>query len=223
MEKINSEIDIITKHCFVKGRNIIDVGCGVGKLVRLLTQLEANVIGVDIPELIEKARLEEKTGNEKYIVGTGEQIPVENESADLIIFFASFHHVPENQMDKALSEACRALIKGGTLLFVEPVPVPGSYTEIIKLADDESEIQKTAYEYISEADKKFGLYNELERFYFLERTFDDYKKLIGIYIMDEEKRNSVTQSAIKKMAEMGKEPETAVFQAIVRLNLFTKL
>ena len=125
-------------------------------------------------------------------------------------------------MDKALEEACRVLIKGGTLIFVEPVPVPGSYTEIIKLADDESEIQKTAYEYISEADRKFGLYNELERFYFLERTFDDYKKLIGIYITDEEKRNSVTQSAIKKMAEMGKEPETAVFQAVIRLNLFTK-
>lgn len=222
MERINSEIEIITRHTAVTGKTIVDVGCGTGKLARELTKLGASVIGFDTPELIEKATKIGKEGTEEFKVGYGQDMPVESDFADIVIFFASFHHVPQNEMENALKESCRIAKKGGRILFVEPVCVDGSYTELTKLADDEFEIQKAAFEYIFKASAGNPLGNGIEKFYYLERTFEDYKKLITLYITDEVRREEVMQKAYGRIIELGLSPINAVFKAIVRFNMFTK-
>lgn len=187
MKRIENDMDIITSLLAVNGKSIIDVGCGTGDLVRKLTEAGAIVSGIDTADMIMKANEFPTAGNETYLEGGGEALPLPGVSADVILFIASFHHVPETQMDHALAEARRVLKPGGIAVIVEPVATPGSYTELIRLVEDEELIQKLALEAINRAaDSVFMLETE-EKFYF-ERSLQDYQELLEKYVEEEDKR-----------------------------------
>jgi len=56
----------------------------------------------------------------------------------------SFHHLPVAAMRPALTEAARVLAPGGRLVAVEPLP-EGTFFELTRLADDETEVRAAAY------------------------------------------------------------------------------
>ena len=60
----------------VRGKRVLDIGCGEGRFSRLLTRLEADVTGVDLTEpLLERAR-KLAAGSERYVVGDAESLPL---------------------------------------------------------------------------------------------------------------------------------------------------
>jgi SAM-dependent methyltransferase len=92
------------------GRTVVDLGAGTGKLTRLLVPTGARVVAVEpIPEM--RAHID----GAELLDGTAEEIPLPDESVDVITVAQAFHwfdHV------RALPEIHRVLHDGGSLVLV---------------------------------------------------------------------------------------------------------
>ncbi len=87
------------------------------------------------------------------------------------------------EMGPALAECRRVLKEGGRAAFVEPVYRPGAYTEVTRLVEEEGAAQEKAYAAIR-AQAALGLAMEAEEFFFLERSFADYERLVDFFVDD---------------------------------------
>ena len=143
--------DVISELLDLDGKQVLDVGSGDGALTRLLTRKGAKVTGIECnPRQLAKANSSEKAGDEHYLEGRGEAMPVEDESADIVIFFNSLHHVPVEGQDQALIEASRVLRPNGQLYISEPI-ASGAYFEMMKPFDDETHVRAEALNAINRA------------------------------------------------------------------------
>ena len=92
---------------------IIDLGCGTGRFSRMLADLfEAEVLGVEPSEMmLEQARI--KHGDERFsfALGSGEEIPADEASADMIFMSMVYHHLEDKP--RVARECNRVLQKGG--------------------------------------------------------------------------------------------------------------
>ncbi len=81
--------------------------------------------------------------HEAYVVGVGQDLPLDDACADLVVFSYSLHHVPHEDIPVALSEAERVLRTGGTLAVLEPI-AEGLGHETLKLINDETDVRAAA-------------------------------------------------------------------------------
>jgi len=107
----------------VRGKTVLEYGCGDGSNTLILAKRGALVKALDIsPDLIGVARrrLEANGIREgvEFIVGSAHDIPLAEESVDVVFGIAILHH-----LDLALSspEVWRVLRPGGRAIFHEPV------------------------------------------------------------------------------------------------------
>jgi len=107
----------------VKGKVVLEYGCGDGVNTILLANRGAHVISLDVsPELIDLAQkrvsINRLGSGVDFIVGSAHNLPLPNESVDVVFGIAILHH-----LDLGLSsrEVMRVLKKGGRGIFQEPV------------------------------------------------------------------------------------------------------
>ena len=125
-------------------KDVVDVGCGGGGLVRALTDLGARVTGVEISESQLATAIEQDDGGgARYLVGRAERLPLNDETVDVVVFMRSFHHVPREDLDAALVEARRVIRPGGAVYVAEPL-AEGNFFELTRLVDDETEVRAAA-------------------------------------------------------------------------------
>lgn len=100
------------------GDTVVDLGSGAGNdcfVARSLTGPEGKVIGVDMTEaMVERARRNvEKLGfdNVEMVLGEIEEIPLGDETADVVVSNCVFNLVPDK--DRAFAETYRILRPGG--------------------------------------------------------------------------------------------------------------
>ena len=126
------------------GATVVDVGCGEGALVRWLAGHGAHAIGVEVgAEPLARARAATPVGDERYVQGGGEALPLPDASADAVTFIHSLHHVPVASMGRALEEAARVLRPGGAVFVQEPLP-EGEQFEVLRPLDDETDVRRAA-------------------------------------------------------------------------------
>lgn len=102
------------------GENVVDVGCGAGidsLISARMTGATGRVIGVDMsPQMLQKARRaasEAGRSNVEFREGYGEELPVEEGWADVVISNGALNLMPDKSA--GLSEMHRALKPGGRL------------------------------------------------------------------------------------------------------------
>ncbi len=101
--------------------NILDVGCGTGKMLSHMASTfpASELSGVDLStSMIRFAK--KKYPNISFTVGDAENLPIENESFEVVTNSISFHHYHYPQ--KAVDEAYRVLKSGGQFLLVDISP-----------------------------------------------------------------------------------------------------
>jgi SAM-dependent methyltransferase len=94
------------------GRLVLDLGCGEGRVGRLLGAAGYRVIGLDrSPTLVRLAR--EAGGYERVLHADAAAIPLANDAVDLVVAFMSLHDMDDSAA--ALAEVARVLEPGGVL------------------------------------------------------------------------------------------------------------
>ena len=92
--------------------NIVDLGCGIGRISEFMADDFDNVIGLDISgEMIREAskRLIEHT-NIEFIETDGKSIPLEDDSVDIVFSYLVFQHIKEREIvEKNFKEVYRVL------------------------------------------------------------------------------------------------------------------
>lgn len=145
MEKRTST-EVMKEILNLNNATVIDVGCGDGWLTRWFAAEGAHATGIEVsPRHLAHARAIRPVGDEHYIQGLAEDLPVPSGSADIVIYFNSLHHVDVEGLPKALKEAARVLKNGGILYVSEPLP-EGPYFELMKPAHDETLVRGRAQE-----------------------------------------------------------------------------
>jgi SAM-dependent methyltransferase len=142
--EVISDLAMLERLVPAAGKDVVDVGCGGGALVRALTDLGARVTGVEISESQLATAIEQDDGRgARYLVGRAERLPLDDASVDVVVFMRSFHHVPREDLDAALVEARRVSRPKGAVYVAEPL-AEGNFFELTRLVDDETEVRGAA-------------------------------------------------------------------------------
>jgi SAM-dependent methyltransferase len=99
------------------GDVVLDLGCGVGRLTRVLAGQAAEVLALDVSaEMIARARsLHQSLGNVTWLVGDGTTLhPLADASVDVCLSHVVFQHIPDPAVTLGyVREMARVLRPGG--------------------------------------------------------------------------------------------------------------
>lgn len=139
-----SDHDVLAQYVSLAGSTLVDVGAGDGALVRFARRSGAEAIGVECGAAqLAKARAADPVNADIYLDGVGQDLPLDDESADVVVMCYSMHHIPGELLATALQEADRVLRTGGTLAVLEPIATGGGH-EVFKPIDDETAVRAAA-------------------------------------------------------------------------------
>ena len=107
----------------VRGRRIVDFGCGSGANTALLARRGAHVWAIDISEDLlrlgnRRLAVSGLAGEATFIAGSAHDMPFPDGSIDVVFGIAILHHL---DLDLVSREVRRVLKPGGRAIFQEPV------------------------------------------------------------------------------------------------------
>jgi ubiquinone/menaquinone biosynthesis C-methylase UbiE len=181
MPPLRSATEVLAESLPLAGRDVVDVGCGDGSLVRWLRSQGARVTGVECgAEMLRRARAADPTG--AYVDAGGQQLPFDDGSFDIVVYSYSLHHVPLDDIPAALSEARRVLRDDGALYVVEPAIDPPERS-VGRVVTDET-VERTAAQQALDTADRCG-FGSVERFEYLsEAVHADFEawadRLVGV-------------------------------------------
>lgn len=114
-EVLNLWMDAVASHVGDQRlKAILDLGCGTGRFSEALAiHFDAHVVGIDpSATMLEQARRKQRDRRVRYEHGSGEAIPVPDNSVDLVFMSMIFHHFENPRL--AARECRRVLRDQGT-------------------------------------------------------------------------------------------------------------
>jgi ubiquinone/menaquinone biosynthesis C-methylase UbiE len=117
----------------VRGKTVLDLGCGTGENVVPLIERGARVIGIDIsPDLIAIAQTRINNANLEASLTAGDayETGLPDESVDAIFSMALIHHL---DIKLVRDEMWRVLRKGGVIILREPIRFSKAYAWVRSL------------------------------------------------------------------------------------------
>ena len=99
----------------VRGKRILEVGCGKGRISRILKARGADIYGIDISEkLLEHART---IAPDHFFKAEAYSIPFKSNTFDALVLLEVIEHIP--QLERAIKEMARVLTPEGRLVIVD--------------------------------------------------------------------------------------------------------
>ncbi len=124
----------------VKGKTVLDLGCGSGENLVVLVKRGAKVIAMDIsPELVDLAqqRLANYGLAADLRVGSAYETGLPDESVDVVFSMALLHHL---DLPRARAEIRRILRPGGLFIMREPVRLSKTMALLRRAFPDQEDI-----------------------------------------------------------------------------------
>ena len=120
--EINNVTDSVVLQVDYKGKDVLDVCCGVGRIANFIAKDVKSYTGVDWSKnMINTARTNYKeVGNTKFIVSDGTLNCLPDNSFDVAICELAFQHMAKTTQEQYILEGYRVLRKGG--VFVAQLP-----------------------------------------------------------------------------------------------------
>ncbi len=170
----------------VKGKKILDWGCGSGIYIKKLKSKGANIKGFDISQkMVEIARKINPSTEIK--IGSGTNIPF-NEKFDIVFASLAIHYL--KKLDKPFQEIARVLKSGGVFIFSTGNPIPkagksmtikGKKYKVLGIRNYFT-TDKTEITYTSQEGKKVKIFNYIIKLKEIIRLAQKY----GFEIIDYE-------------------------------------
>jgi len=205
----------------VDGLRVIDVGCGEGRMARALAELGADVTGYD-PFIEGTEPTEHGAGRFRLVKASADSIPEPDQSADLVLFIFSLHHVPAAKLGGALAEARRILRPSGRLYVAEPL-ARGPHQYVMELFHDETVVRKAAADALSQfarprfAPDDIATYAEARRY----PDFDTFaEQMIANMRFNGYSREAVLAPAVRRRFDETYAANGGKFDQPVRIDCF---
>lgn len=110
-------IDLIEKYVDLKGKRILDLGCGIGRYSQNFKDLGGEVFGLDVDE--EKIEIAKKINpGINFLASRAENLPFSDNFFDVIFVNEVLEHVEDDK--KAVKELFRTLKPGGSAIIFAP-------------------------------------------------------------------------------------------------------
>ncbi|MEX0922617.1 MAG: class I SAM-dependent methyltransferase [Rhodovibrionaceae bacterium] len=168
--------DVLLETLELEDRRILDIGCGDGKLVRMMAHRGAEAVGLEpSQERLKACRAAESLPGASYVEGGGESLPFDSSEFDAVVIFNSLHHIPGEAMAACLAESARVLRPGGELWVLEPI-AEGPYFEVMRPVEDETEVRALAYAALQNIGPAFSPIEE--RVYAAPSRYDDFENWV---------------------------------------------
>ena len=135
-------VDVLVTEGDLRGRRVLDVGCGTGRLAVALAERGAKVWGVDpSEEMLAQARLAagKKVGLKR---GSGEALPFKDGWFDRVVLRLVVHLLDRQQ---ALPELERVLAPGGRALFATFAPDHFEWYWLVEVFPEVAEIDRRRF------------------------------------------------------------------------------
>jgi SAM-dependent methyltransferase len=126
----------------VRGKTVLDLGCGTGANVIPLLERGARVVGIDLsPELIAIAQKRLSDANLEACVKTGDAYAtgLPDDCVDAIFCMALIHHL---DIKTVRNEMWRVLHKGGAVILCEPIRFSEGYSLLRRLFPPSEDISE---------------------------------------------------------------------------------
>lgn len=218
---IARDIDVLDRLVSWDGLDVVDCGCGDGSLARALAKRGARVTGIEPdPVQAEKNRAADPTPNVTLLEAPAQRLPLEENSADVVVFSKSLHHVPKVHMDDALREAARVLRTDGVLYVLEP-DIRGQFSQMVRPFHDETVVRADALEALSRTGDR--IFETVEEYWYTNVVkFDDFDTLVqrmsgSTYNEIDGKR--IDTPPVRTAFEAGKADEGYEFTNLMRVRL----
>jgi SAM-dependent methyltransferase len=155
--------------------NVLEIGCGNGRLTADLAQVAHKLVAVD--PSVEELRPAYRRGEipAKFLAAFGEALPFTANIFDTVVFTLSLHH---QEPQKALSETRRVIKKNGQILILEPT-ADSLVSKLFAILDDES----GKYELVEKAIERSGLQVIRSGSVRIWWVFDDFPEMV-FYLFD---------------------------------------
>ena len=126
----------------IRGKTVLDLGCGTGENVIPLIERGAHVIGIDIsPDLIAIAQKCVRDANLEASLSVGDayNTGLPDESVDVVFSMALIHHL---DIKVVRDEMWRILRRGGAIILGEPVRFSKGYAWVRRLLPAKEDISE---------------------------------------------------------------------------------
>jgi len=144
----NQYIATILSQCDINGKDVLEIGCGKGRITRDLAEHAKRLTATDPDSsALEKARGLLAPAKVDFMLAPDGVPDLPSGSFDVVIYTLSLHHVPVAEMPDSLRKAANLLREDGVIVIVEPGE-GGSFTETKERfgagSGDERPAQKSA-------------------------------------------------------------------------------
>ena len=142
----------ITRILGKEAGDLLEVGCGDGRMTGWLRDLSSSILALD-PEAGSLALAADRhPDGVRFLAGSGEALPVKGEKFDTVVFSLSLHH---QEPSRALAEARRVIRGKGRILVIEP-GVSSPFNRLFRIVKDEDEKYARAEKSVRECGLKIG-------------------------------------------------------------------
>jgi ubiquinone/menaquinone biosynthesis C-methylase UbiE len=171
--------DVLVEHVTLDGADVLDVGCGAGELVRWLRSRGARPTGAECGDAMRaRALAADPDHPDAYVDAEGQDLPFGDESFDVVVYSAALHHVPVDEIPRAIAEAHRVLRPGGTLYVNEPAVEPPERDLFFPVVDER--VERTAAQRAIDAAEGFDTVARFE--YEREAVIADFDEMMAVVV-----------------------------------------
>ena len=161
------ESEIYNHLLLLDGKHILELGCGSAEITRNIATSGADrkITALEVDEIAHEKNLQiSDLPNVTFALSGAQEIPLEDESVDVVLMFKSLHHVPLELMEPSMREIRRVLKPGGLAYISEPV-FAGDFNEVLRLFHDEEKVREAAFYAVENAVDE-GLFDLVEETFF---------------------------------------------------------
>ncbi len=176
-----SELHYLTQwadlaHC----DSLIELGCGSARFLKGLLESypKLSAWGLEVDKIQHQKNIAQDVPRLKWVEAGAQDIPAQDGQFDGALMLKSLHHVPVEDMDKALQEVARVVKAGGWFFVAEPV-YAGALNGIMRLFNDEGVVRAKAIEALDRA-VQAGTWKQLHHEHFdvpvVYADFNEFEK-----------------------------------------------
>lgn len=122
MRSLRNTICTYVKHC--RARNIIDLCCGTGEQLRMLSQEDILLTGVDLSGAMLNQARSASPDSIHYLETDASHLPLPANEYDIVIISFALHEKPAFLHKKIFQEACRLVTYQGHIIIADYATVP---------------------------------------------------------------------------------------------------